>query len=79
MLSGRLCLFDLTADGRRLILDYVEAGGFDGFLSVAGLRGHFSEAMTPSEVVSIGRSLLDQLVLLQPRLALNMLWTMSRR
>ena len=79
ILSGRLCLFDLTPDGRRLILDYVEAGGFDGYLAVAGLRGHFSEAMVPTEVVSISRSLLDQLLLAEPRLALNLLWSMSRR
>jgi CRP-like cAMP-binding protein len=79
VLSGRLCLFDLTPDGRRLILDYVEPGGLDGYLAVAGLRGHFTEALAPTEVVSIGRTALDQMLLAEPRLALNLLWSMSRR
>ena len=46
---------------------------------MAGLRGHFSEAVVPTEVVSVGRSLLDRLLLAEPRLALNLLWAMSRR
>ncbi|MDQ6901229.1 MAG: Crp/Fnr family transcriptional regulator [Candidatus Dormibacteraeota bacterium] len=79
VLSGRLCLFDLTPDGRRVILDYVEPGGFDGVLAVAGLRGHFTEAISEAEVVSISRRFLDQLVLAEPRIAVNLLWTMSRR
>ncbi|MDQ6945453.1 MAG: Crp/Fnr family transcriptional regulator [Actinomycetota bacterium] len=79
ILSGRLCLFDLTQDGRRVILDYVESGGFEGVPAVAGLRGHFSEAVSQTEVVSISRSLLDQLVMAEPRIAVNLLWTCSQR
>lgn len=38
MLSGRCQAFDATSAGRRIILDYVQPGGIDGFLALAALR-----------------------------------------
>jgi CRP/FNR family transcriptional regulator len=78
MLSGRCQVSDVTSDGRRIILDYVQPGGMDGFLALAGLRGHFIEAVTPSDVVTIDRRTLDDMLQAEPRLAANLLWPMTR-
>jgi CRP-like cAMP-binding protein len=79
VLSGRLQVFDVTCGGRRVILDYVGPGGVDGFLAVTGLRGHFTEAIMPSEVVTVARDVLEHMLTADPRLAVNLLWHMSRR
>jgi CRP-like cAMP-binding protein len=79
VLSGRLQMFDVTGSGHRIILDHVEPGGVDGLLPVAGQRGHFTEATTVSEVVSIPRPALDQLIADQPGLALNLLGMVGAR
>lgn len=79
LLSGRLRVFEVTCAGRRIILDYIGPGGIDGLLAVAGLRGHFAETEAPSEVVTIPRSVLEDMLEAEPRLAVNLLWTMSRR
>jgi CRP/FNR family transcriptional regulator len=79
VLSGRLQVFDVTSGGRRVILDYVEPGGVDGFLAVSGLQSHFTQALVPSDVVGVGRDVLERMLLAEPRLAVNLLWFMSRR
>jgi CRP-like cAMP-binding protein len=78
LLAGRLRLSDVTVAGRRVILDHVQPGGVDGLLVMAGLRGHFSEAVEPSETVQVTRALLEQMVEVEPRLAINLLWIASR-
>lgn len=79
VLSGRLLVFDLTPGGRRVVVDYVEAGGLDGLLSVAGLRGHFIEAALACELVTLARPVLDAMLLTEPRLSANLFWFVSRR
>ncbi|HKF75033.1 MAG TPA: Crp/Fnr family transcriptional regulator [Candidatus Dormibacteraeota bacterium] len=78
ILSGRCQVSDVTSDGRRIILDYVQPGGIDGFLTMAGMRGHFIEAVTSSDVVTIDRETLDEMLQAEPRLAANLLWPMTR-
>lgn len=79
VLNGRLRLFEVTPGGRRIILDHVEAGGVDGLLAVAGLRGHLTEALVDSDVVTISRPAFEGMVREEPHLAMNLLWIMSRR
>lgn len=79
LLSGRLRVFDVTCAGKRIILDYVEPGSMDGMLSVAGLRGHYTEAVADSQVVTIPQTTLEEMIEIEPRLAVNLLWSMSWR
>ncbi|HEY7198759.1 MAG TPA: Crp/Fnr family transcriptional regulator [Candidatus Dormibacteraeota bacterium] len=79
LLAGRLRVFDVTCAGKRIILDYIEPGSMDGMLSVAGLRGHFTEAELASDVVTIPRAALEEMIEAEPKLAVNLLWSMSRR
>jgi CRP-like cAMP-binding protein len=79
LLSGRLRVFEVTRAGRRIIFDLVEPGGVDGMLTLAGLLGHFTQAVVRSEVVSVPRQTFEDMVAVEPRLALNLLWITSRR
>lgn len=79
LLEGRLCVYELTPDGRRVILDYLDRGGADGLLDLAGLGGHFSAAASPSEVASIPPGVLDQVVELTPEVSFNLLSMTVRR
>ena len=72
VLEGRLCLFELTRDGRRFILDYVDPGGVDGMI-MAGRRGHFAVALQRSRVAFLGPALIAHLIHLDPRFAINLL------
>lgn len=79
LLSGRLRVFEVTPAGKRVIFDHIEPGGVDGMLTVAGLPGHFTQAMERSEVVIVPRPAFDDMAAVEPRLSLNLLWIMSRR
>src|ERR1700682_6305083 len=79
LLEGRLKSYQITLDGRELLLELVEAGGFDGMLSVAGQRGHFTEALQDSSVASIPLPLLERLLTVEPRIAHNLLWLITAR
>jgi CRP-like cAMP-binding protein len=73
VLSGRLRAYQMTADGHELLLELIPEGGFDGLLSVAGRRGHFTEADTDSVVASLALPTLERLIALEPRVATNLL------
>lgn len=79
LLYGRLCLFDLTSEGRRVILGYVEPGGVEGLLTLNGLPDHFAEAVAPSQAVSVSRPLLERLTEAEPKVATNLVALASRR
>jgi CRP/FNR family transcriptional regulator len=79
VLEGRISTYDLRPNGRRIILDQVEAGGVDGFLTVAGLRGHFSEAAVDSQVVPIDSGQLERMIEAEPQVAVRLMWMMTRR
>lgn len=79
VLKGRLCLFELTPDGRRVILGFIEAGGVDGMMTITGMRGHFSVAVMPTEVVMISPALIGNMIHADPRFAINLLRAAGER
>lgn len=72
VLRGRLRAYQMTADGRELLLELIPEGGFDGLLSVAGRRGHFTEADDNSVVASLALPTLERLIALEPAVARNL-------
>ncbi|MGH7777907.1 MAG: Crp/Fnr family transcriptional regulator [Candidatus Dormibacterales bacterium] len=79
VLRGRLRAYQVTADGRELLLELIQEGGFDGLLSVAGRRGHFTEADEDSLVASVALPTLERLIALEPRVAGNLLQLIIER
>lgn len=79
LLKGRVCLYEMTAEGRRLVLEYMEPGDAYGMLDLAGLPRNFSVAETPCEVVSIGADAMNQLVQRVPELGSNLFGTTIRK
>jgi CRP/FNR family transcriptional regulator, cyclic AMP receptor protein len=73
LLAGQLQSYELSVDGRRLILEIVEPGGMDGLLQVASHQGHFTEAVKDSLVVSISEPELRRLTDAEPWIAVNLL------
>lgn len=73
VLTGTLHPFILTPDGRRLLLEIVGPGGFDGLLLASGSEGHFCEAASTAEVVAISNTILGDLIDADPRVARNLL------
>lgn len=73
LIRGRLRAFQVTADGRELLLELIQEGGFDGLLSVAGRRGHFTESDEDSAIASLSLPALERLIALEPRIASNLL------
>jgi CRP-like cAMP-binding protein len=79
VLEGELASFQLTADGKRLLMEIVEPGGVDGLLLMAGLHGHFTEARKPSRVVGMSRADLERLAHVDSQIAVNLLQMMLAR
>jgi CRP/FNR family cyclic AMP-dependent transcriptional regulator len=79
VLSGRLRAYQVMADGHELLLELIPEGGFDGLLSVAGKRGHFTEADADSVVASLALPTLERLISLEPRVAMNLMQLIVER
>ena len=73
VLRGTLRAYQVTDDGRELLLDLIPEGGFDGMLSISGRRPHFTEAQVETTVAEIDRATLERLVSCEPRIAANLL------
>ncbi len=73
VLEGELACFQLTADGKRLLMEILEPGALDGLLMVAGLNGHFTEARKRSVVASLTSSEVSRLTSREPLFAANLL------
>lgn len=58
--------------GPEILLELIPEGGFDGLLSVAGRRGHFTEADDDSVVASLALPSLERVIALEPRVASNL-------
>src|SRR5207253_3905939 len=72
------CLFELTRDGRRIILDHLDQGDVDGMI-MAGRRGHFAVAMERSRVAALGPALIANLIHVDPQFAINLLRAAGER
>ncbi len=79
VLRGRLRAYQVTADGRELLLELIPAGGFDGMLSSSGRRGHFTEANTDATVASLDLPALERLIAAEPKVVANLLGMMLDR
>jgi CRP-like cAMP-binding protein len=72
LLKGRLCLYEVTPEGRRLVLEYMEPGDVDGMLELAGLGRSFSVADTCCDIASITAESLTRLIQRIPELGPNL-------
>lgn len=72
LIRGRLCIYEVTPDGRRLVFEYMEAGGSDGMLELAGLGRNFSMAESDCEIACIAGESLTDLIRRIPQLASNL-------
>jgi CRP-like cAMP-binding protein len=79
VLDGQLRAYQVTADGRELLLELIPAGGFDGLLASAGKRGHFTEALSDATVASLELRTLERLINAEPRIAGNFVQMMVDR
>jgi CRP/FNR family transcriptional regulator len=79
LLEGRFQSFQLASDGRQLLLELIETGGFDGLLSVAGRHGHFTETLQDSLVAALPWPVLEQLLQAEPRIAVNLIQLVATR
>lgn len=79
LLRGGLRSYQLTADGRKLILQIVEPDGWDGLLPMLGQRGHFIEATEDSMVACLDWSLLEQLFAADQRIMRNLVEMVAER
>jgi CRP-like cAMP-binding protein len=73
LLSGRIKLYHITADGKQALLALIEPGEIFGELALveAGGREEFAEAMLPSQVVLIPRDVVTALMHAHPEVALG--------
>lgn len=81
VLNGRVRLCLPPIDGKELVLDFVEAPGYFGEMSVVGggVRGADAYAVTDVELLELSGSDLARAIQVQPALALSMIATLSAR
>jgi CRP/FNR family transcriptional regulator len=79
LVEGQLRSFQLAPDGRALLLELIEAGGFDGLLAIAGQRGHFTETVQDSLVAALPWAVLERLLETEPCIAINLVRLIATR
>ena len=79
VLRGSLRAYQLSPDGRKLILEMIEPGGWDGLLPILGQRGHFTETAEESVVGCLDWSLIEQLAVADNRVMRNLVELVARR
>ena len=79
VLLGRLKAYQINSDGDELLLELIEAGGFDGLLPASGLPGHFTEAAEDSLVALITMPTLQRLIAAEHCIVANLLRMISTR
>lgn len=79
VLLGRLKAYQINSEGDELLLELIEAGGFDGLLPAARLPGHFTEAAEDSLVALITMLTLQRMIATEPCLVANLLRMISVR
>jgi CRP-like cAMP-binding protein len=77
--EGTLRAYQLTPDGRKLVLDDIGPGGLDGILPLAGQPGHFTEAVDDSTIVCLDWPVLEGLVKADPTIVRRLVELTARR
>jgi CRP-like cAMP-binding protein len=79
LLAGLLRAYQLTPAGRKLVLEIIQPGGFDGLLPMLGQRGHFTEAVEDSTVASLDWTLLEQFFHAEPSIIRKLVELLATR
>jgi CRP-like cAMP-binding protein len=79
LLRGRLQTYIVGPGGRQLILELIQAGGFDGILPVAGHRGHFTEVIEDAVLASMELRTLERLTWADHTISVNLLRLITTR
>lgn len=79
--EGTVTLYRLTPDGRRLVVEVVEAGTIFGEMSVAGqsMQDCFAEAQEDALVCTITRPHLERILSAYPQVSRRLLQVLGRR
>jgi len=78
---GRVQLYRLSADGRKLVLSILGPGTIFGEMSLVGQGMHqtFAEAVEDSTVCVMGRADVERLILSEPQVALRLVAVIGQR
>jgi CRP/FNR family transcriptional regulator len=79
--KGKVRIFRTTPDGREFTLAVVDSGTVFGEMALLGqqLEGAYAQAMEPSQVSTMAREDLEQLVLERPEVGLRIIQVLSER
>lgn len=79
--KGKVEVYSLTADGKRLTVETIGAGTFFGEmpLTAQSMHHNFAEAVEHSLVCVLSKRDLEQLLLRKPQVALRLVENLSRR
>lgn len=79
--KGRVQIYRISAEGKKLILDTLGPGSIFGEMSLIGQGMHdsFAEAIEDCVICVIGRDELEQLLLKKPQIALRFLEVLGHR
>jgi CRP/FNR family transcriptional regulator, cyclic AMP receptor protein len=79
--DGRVRIYRLTADGKKLVLSTLEPHTFFGDMPLAGQRmyGTFAEALDDCAICVLGRADLERLIQTRPKVAIRLLDIVSSR
>ena len=79
--TGRVQIYRLTAEGKKLVLSTLEPHTFFGDMPLAGQRmyGAYAEAAEDCLICVLGRADLERLIQTRPQVAIRLLYVVSRR
>ena len=79
--TGRVRIYRLTADGKKLVLSTLEPHTFFGDMPLAGQRmyGAYAEAVEDCFICVLGRADLERLIQTRPQVAIRLLDIIGRR
>ncbi|MGD2252958.1 MAG: Crp/Fnr family transcriptional regulator [Anaerolineales bacterium] len=79
--SGRVQLYRLSPDGKKLVVAVLEQGAIFGEMSLVGQGMHntFAEAIEPCTLCAMSRADVERLILSKPKVGVRILEIMARR